>query len=65
MYRYLNDCSGSRLPDYSWDNIPNGENIPNNPPKLPNGHKLFQKRIKMAVKYTNIFHSKALQNIPK
>jgi hypothetical protein len=28
---------------------------------MPNGHKLHQ----TTVKYTNIFHSKALQNIPK
>jgi hypothetical protein len=29
--------------------------------KLPNGCKTFQ----MAIKYTNIFHSRALQKIPK
>jgi hypothetical protein len=28
---------------------------------IPNGHKIFQ----MAIKYTNIYHSKALQNLPK
>jgi hypothetical protein len=43
----------------------NGKNIPKDH-KLhqngyTNGHKIFQ----MAVKYTNIFQSKALQNIPK
>jgi hypothetical protein len=26
-----------------------------------NGHKIFQ----MVMKYTNIYHSKALQNVPK
>jgi hypothetical protein len=31
------------------------------PLKIPNGSKLFQ----MVIKYTNIFDSKALQNIPK
>jgi hypothetical protein len=28
---------------------------------VPNGHKLSQ----MAIKYVNIFHSEALQNLPK
>jgi hypothetical protein len=28
---------------------------------MPNGHKIFQ----MIIKYNNIFHSKALQNLPK
>jgi hypothetical protein len=32
----------------------------NGPQTTPNGHILYQ----MAEKYTNIFHSKALQNIP-
>jgi hypothetical protein len=29
--------------------------------KIPNGHEIIQ----MVIKYTKIFHSKALQNIPK
>jgi hypothetical protein len=29
--------------------------------KLPNGLNIFQ----MVIKYTNLFHSKALQNLPK
>jgi hypothetical protein len=27
---------------------------------IPNGHKIFQ----MVIKYTNIYHSKALKNLP-
>jgi hypothetical protein len=29
--------------------------------KLPNGHQIYQ----MAIDYTNLFHSKDLQNLPK
>jgi hypothetical protein len=45
----------------------NGENIPNLPQlcqmywNIPNGREIFQ----MAIKYTNFFHFKALQNVPK
>jgi hypothetical protein len=28
---------------------------------MPNGRKIFQ----MVIKYSNIFHSKAIQNLPK
>jgi hypothetical protein len=31
------------------------------PSDIPNGHEIFQ----MAIKYINIFQSKALQNLPK
>jgi hypothetical protein len=31
------------------------------PQAIPNGHKLHQ----MVIKYTNSFHSQALQNLPK
>jgi hypothetical protein len=34
--------------------------------KLPNGHKIYQNGLKifqLAIKYTNIFHTKALQNL--
>jgi hypothetical protein len=31
---------------------------------LPNGHKIYQ-IFQMNIKYTSIFHSKALQNLPK
>jgi hypothetical protein len=45
-------CAG--LPDFSWQNIPKwGENIPNE-------HKIC---IPNNITYTNLFHSKALQNI--
>jgi hypothetical protein len=45
------------LPDFSWYNIPK-TGIPTD---LPNVHKTYQ----MAIKYTNIFHFKILQNLPK
>jgi hypothetical protein len=59
--------SESRLPDSSWYNIPKCETIPNNlkmarwPQRTPNDSKIDQ----MAIKYTNIFHCKTLQNWPK
>jgi hypothetical protein len=59
------------LPDFSWyNNIPKVWGIYQMATKYatkitiintPNYRKMFQ----MAIKYTNIFHSKALQNIPK
>jgi hypothetical protein len=42
-------------------NIPKLEKYTKGPQTTPNGDKFYQ----MAVKYTNIFHSMALQNIPK
>jgi hypothetical protein len=55
------------LPDFSWSklyqSIPNDHKqcIPNGHTQIiPDGHKLYQTE----VKYTNIFHSKALKNIP-
>jgi hypothetical protein len=36
--------------------IPNGHKL-----DIPNGHKIFL----MVIRYTNIFHSKAFQNLPK
>jgi hypothetical protein len=38
-----------------------GKNIPKDHKQKPNGHTLYQ----MSIKYTHIFHSKTLQNIPK
>jgi hypothetical protein len=38
-----------------------GENIPKN----HNKYEIASKFTKMAIKYTNIFHSKNLQNLPK
>jgi hypothetical protein len=43
--------SGPGLPDFSWHNIP----------KRWKNTKLSQ----MTIKYTNIYHSKALKNMPK
>jgi uncharacterized protein (DUF2249 family) len=33
---------GLGLPDFSWHNIPNGEEIYQIATKLPNGHKIYQ-----------------------
>jgi hypothetical protein len=36
--------------------------------KLPNGHKMYQNgsnKFQMAIEFTNLFHSKALKNLPK
>jgi hypothetical protein len=50
-------------------NIPKREKFAKWPQAIPNGHKSYQMAIKyrfqMVIKYTNIFHSKALQNLPK
>jgi hypothetical protein len=47
--------STSGLPDFSWPKRTKlGKNI-------SNGRKILQ----MVIKYTNIFHSKAIQNLPK
>jgi hypothetical protein len=56
------------LPDLSWYNIPKaGCNVPND-------HKIYQmditstkcsKVFQMAIKYSKIFSSKALKNLPK
>jgi hypothetical protein len=58
----------SGLPDFSWsESTKTGKvyqmttNYTKRPYIIPNGNKLYQ----MAVKYANIFHPKALQNIPK
>jgi hypothetical protein len=56
------------LPDFSWSKHTKmgriyqiATNYNKQPKIIPNGHKIFQ----MGTKYTNIFHSKALQNLPK
>jgi hypothetical protein len=48
--------TGAGLPDFSWYllDTKTGKNVPNE-------HKIFQ----MAIKYINIFQSKALENLPK
>jgi hypothetical protein len=57
------------LPDFSWHNIPKRGKIYQITTTLPNGHKIGMPddRIifQMTTKYTSIFHSKALQNLPK
>jgi hypothetical protein len=43
------------------ENIPNNHNIAKWPKDIPNDRKIFS----MAIKYTSIFQSKVLQNLPK
>jgi hypothetical protein len=52
---------GTRLTDFSWRIIPKPEKCTKWPYSIPNLHKIFQ----IAIKYVNIFQSKALQNLPK
>jgi hypothetical protein len=56
------------LPDFSCYNIPKWERIyqitrkyTKWPENMANGRKIYQ----MDIKYTNIFYSKTLQNLPK
>jgi hypothetical protein len=58
----LNDYS-TGLPDFSWyQNTKTGKYIPNGRIiYVPTVHKIYQ----MSIKYTNIFHCKTLQNLPK
>jgi hypothetical protein len=56
------------LPDFSWYNIPNRGKIYQItlkylkwPQHIPNGRKIDH----TTIKYTNIFHRKTLQNLPK
>jgi hypothetical protein len=58
----------TRLPDFSWSKHTKlgkiyqaTTNYTKLPYIMPNGHKIFQ----MIIKYNNIFHSKALQDLPK
>jgi hypothetical protein len=43
------------------ENIQKDHFVTKTPCNIPNGHYIFQ----TAIKYTNIFHFKALQNLPK
>jgi hypothetical protein len=58
---------GENIPNYNIMNsfcLKNGHSIPKwgkITTALSNGHKIFQ----MTIKYTNIFHSKALLNLPQ
>jgi hypothetical protein len=64
-------CKGNKLasglPDLSWHNIPKRVKFTKLQQnyemtiKIPNGRYIFQ----MGIKYTNIFHFKSLQNVPK
>jgi hypothetical protein len=49
------------LPDFSGHNIPNRWKIYKIATKLQTRHKIHQ----LATEYPNLFHSKALQNLPK
>jgi hypothetical protein len=51
----------TRLPDFSWHNIPKRGKRYQIATKLPNGRNIF----KIAKENTNLFHSKALQNLSK
>jgi hypothetical protein len=55
--RYRLNPSGSGLPDFSCDTTNTGKNT-----KLPQNILNVQKIYQMALKYTNIFHSKTVQN---
>jgi hypothetical protein len=61
---------GPGLPDFSWHNTPKRDTYTKIPQNIPNGNKMCcvnGRKIdhQMATKYTNIFHCKALQNLPK
>jgi hypothetical protein len=57
------------MPDFSWSkHTKNRKNLPNYRQTIPNGHKLYKngrKIFQMVIKYNNMFHSKALQILPK
>jgi hypothetical protein len=56
------------LPYFFGKNIPKRENILEDHKNMPNDHNIYHtdigKIFQMIMKYTNIFHSKALQNLP-
>jgi hypothetical protein len=60
--------SNSGLPDFSWSKLTKRGKVfqiitkyTKWPKNISNGHKIDQ----MVIKYTKIFHSKTLQNLPK
>jgi hypothetical protein len=68
VYILLIILSTSGLPDFSWHNIPKRGKIYQITKALPKDYKIYQitvKYTKIAVKYTNIFHYKSVQNLPK
>jgi hypothetical protein len=54
---------------YHGPNIPNWEIYNKRPQTIPKGHELYYINghtiFQMVIKYTNIYHSKALQNLHK
>jgi hypothetical protein len=50
------------MPDFSWLQIPNLGKCTKISLNIPNGRKICSQK---AIKYTNIFHFQALQNLPK
>jgi hypothetical protein len=52
------------LPDLTWYNIPNWEKYTKLPQNIPNDYKMNQMAA-ICTKYTDIFHCKSLQNLPK
>jgi hypothetical protein len=52
------------LPDFLGTTYQNGQNTPNGP-KFSSDYKMYKMTIKYVGTYTNIFLSKALQNVPK
>jgi hypothetical protein len=68
FFRFHEMTSRAGLPVFSWTQytkmvkkLPNYHNITKWPQNISHGRKIFQ----MTIKYTNIFNSKALQNLPK
>jgi hypothetical protein len=59
----------SRVARFFWHNIPKRGKIYQITATLPNGHKIYQmtvcKTLQITIKYTSIFYSKVLQNLPK
>jgi hypothetical protein len=57
------------LPDFSWHNVPKPGRIYVITSKIKNSNKICQMYIvcifQMDIEYTNLFHSKTLQNLPK
>jgi hypothetical protein len=56
------------LPDFSWDMITKPEKCTKGTQNVPYGHRISLKVfeiLQMAIRYINIFLSKALQNLPK
>jgi hypothetical protein len=68
LFPCLSLAKGAGLPDFSWHKIPKRGKY------IPNYHKIYQilssipnscKIDQMSIQYTNIFHYKTLQRLPK